>query len=148
MSRSSTRRVRSVPVVSKMRRALMYVVSLGAAVAPTPSGGGSTLPRGTVAVVDGIPAVGPPLHIPIEGDTSTFKAGTRVTVEGKTPIGRGGTVVLKMRRDGGRWVVLRRARASSNGFYRVGFGLLHRGRTQIRIVFPGGTFAYKWYRVV
>jgi len=52
-----------------------------------------------------------------------------------------------MRRDGGAWRTLRSTRAGGEGSYVVTYRIWNRGRTQVRIVFPGGSFAYKAYRV-
>jgi hypothetical protein len=104
------------------------------------------LPPGTTAVVDGIPAIGRPLRIPI-GGRETVSPGTSITLEGKTPTRRGGVVVVRMRREGGAWRTLRRTLAAPNGSYRVSYRIWNPGRTQVRIVFPGGSFAYKSYRV-
>jgi hypothetical protein len=106
----------------------------------------AALPPGTTAIVNGIPAVGRPLRIPI-GGRETVIAGTAITVEGTTPTRHGGIVVLKMRREGGAWRTLRRTRAAQDGSYRVTYRIWNPGRTQVRLVFPGGSFAYKWYRV-
>lgn len=106
----------------------------------------TAFPPGTTAVVDGMPAVGRPLRIPIGGRESVT-VGTSITVEGRTPTRRGGVVVVRMRREGGVWRTLRRTRAAGDGSYRVSYRIWNPGRTQVRIVFPGGSFAYKWYRV-
>jgi hypothetical protein len=106
----------------------------------------SELPPGTVALSGGIPVVGPPLRIPM-GGREAVAPGTAIRVEGQTPLQRGGSVVVKVRWNDGPWQVVNRTRAASDGSYRVSYQLGQRGRAQVRIVFPGGSFAYKWYRI-
>ena len=60
---------------------------------------------------------------------------------------RPGAVVVRLRWNGGRWQTVQRTRAAAGGAYDVRLVLNKRGRAQLRIVFEGGSFAYKWYRV-
>jgi hypothetical protein len=117
-----------------------------ASLALSAPGRSTNLPHQTVAVVDGIPVVGKPLHISIAGRTG-IRAGTVVRIHGRTPLGRGGPVILKVRHNDSGWVTAGRYEASPNGSYEVRLQFTLLGRTQIRIAFPGGSFAYKWYRV-
>ena len=119
--------------------------SLPALAAPAATPG--ALPPGTVAVVDGVPVVGRPLRIRLGGGKANVSIGTSIRVQGTTPTKRGGIVVTKIRWDGGPWRVVHRSRANANGAYSAAYRLAKRGRAQVRIVFPGGSFAYKWYRV-
>ena len=88
-----------------------------------------------------------PLRIPITGP-ARIRAGTIIHFRGRTPLGHGGPLLLKVSHNGSPWVVAARGRATPKGRYRMSLRFTLRGRTHIRIVFANGNFAYKWFRVV
>jgi hypothetical protein len=87
------------------------------------------------------------LRIPLSGPEQ-LTVGTSVAVEGSLPHERHGRLVqVRIRWDGGAWEGVHAAVAGDDGSFRVSYLLDRTGTAQVRILLPGGGFAFKWYRV-